>query len=796
MKKTKITALTLMLASAVLSTAVGGALLINRSAADEETPQTYALTDVFSATNAEIGAEGEGESRVTAFTLKDGGSVTMKRSLALKWYEKKGMASYFSTTFAFKTLDFESVTITMDSPSAWATKDEKATNKVVFTNGDDGVTVAVNDGEAKAFPITANEQLTLSLEEDMTEDGAFNVRLDRISASAVSEPIGKFTNIGANYAEYTANETYPLTIKAEAPDEATGDAAKTVVYLYDINGQPFDNISEDNKVTDDVAPVLVVNEDVNGFLLGTAFSLDYKVIDVLKSKSLTTTLEYYQYNPSIKEDDENYEKYKTLTTSVYFMDTVYYKDDSGNVVDKTAEGAIATTVFKEEGKELVSITLNADDGAKEQKYDLAWYAGTTVTKGNLDYIPVDKNEDGATYKFIQADEETKTNVPVDETNYNAAKAEFETSLADAASEVYAGSNSYIYFPSFKWLIGDNNGYRNLKFTISYKTPTSDSASTSSSLSYNSLKLSVASEGKYEFKIFANDKAGNTMKYYLDGELVSVTSSNVWDIEEIPAFTFEVANKGLKVEDTTSSGRKDTEDLDKTYSLDEVAVTGASSLQEEYKLYKVVYDNYNATAAEDKLLSPAKLANISYEQLASEIDYKQLNEQKDYFKLYLNAYATLLAEDLGLTADETTVEKILSCFVEIKEYDSRITEDNAPEEWAAYNKYNWSASSQSFDAVEEGTFLIVADYWEAELASSQRAMAYKVVEVKDPNKDVIEGENNWLKNNMVSVILFAIAGVMLILIIILLLIKPSDETLEDVDAQATKAKKEKKNKKNK
>ena len=109
--------------------------------------------------------------------------------------------------------------------------------------------------------------------------------------------------------------------------------------------------------------------------------------------------------------------------------------------------------------------------------------------------------------------------------------------------MYAGSNSYIYFPSFKWMIGDNNGYRNLKFTISYKTPSSDTASTSSSLSYNALKLSASNAGKYEFKIFANDKAGNTMKYYLDGELVSVSSSNVWDIEEIPSFTFEIANKG-------------------------------------------------------------------------------------------------------------------------------------------------------------------------------------------------------------------------------------------------------------
>ena len=97
-------------------------------------------------------------------------------------------------------------------------------------------------------------------------------------------------------------------------------------------------------------------------------------------------------------------------------------------------------------------------------------------------------------------------------------------------------------------------------------------------------------------------------------------------------------------------------------------------------------------------------------------------------------------------------------------------------------------------MEEGSYLILADYWEAELPASQRAAAYKIV-VVESKADVIKGENDWLKNNVASVVLFSIAGVMLILIIILLLIKPSDETLEDVDAAAAKAKnKEKKKKK--
>ena len=62
----------------------------------------------------------------------------------------------------------------------------------------------------------------------------------------------------------------------------------------------------------------------------------------------------------------------------------------------------------------------------------------------------------------------------------------------------------------------------------------------------------------------------------------------------------------------------------------------------------------------------------------------------------------------------------------------------------------------------------------------------VISIEQKN-DVLPGESDWLKNNIASVILFSIAGVMLILIIVLLLIKPSDETLEDVDDKAKEKK---------
>ena len=120
-----------------------------------------------------------------------------------------------------------------------------------------------------------------------------------------------------------------------------------------------------------------------------------------------------------------------------------------------------------------------------------------------------------------------------------------------------------------------------------------------------------------------------------------------------------------------------------------------------------------------------------------------------------------------------------------------------EEWAASdNKYNWKPDSRSFTAATSDLYLIMADYWDTDMKYVDHAPAFKLVEVESA-KDIIKGETEWLKNNIVSVILFAIAGVMLILIIILLLVKPSEETLEDVDEEIIAKRKQAtdKNKKN-
>ena len=778
MKKHNKKWITLMLAG-LCSVSLGAAIVSTTAKADEtstgKTAATYEISEVFS-TNGSA----SGETGTVAFTLGNSNYARIKRDLAFKWYVGKDDVKYFTMTFAFQDFNFKSVLFEIESDSSVATDDGKAVNAVKFTVEGEGDSKTVfasvingkTEGDKIALPfMNAGEDVTLALCKGESSD-SFGVTLN-------NDKIGEFTTIGANYADYENGKTFPLEISA-----VTEGDAKAVVLLKDINGQRFDNLTAKSEtdstpvVTDTAAPVLVVNESVSGFLLGTTFALEYEKVDVLQSSNYTDSKEYYQYNPTDTE-----KKYESLTTSVYFMDTTY-----------TTEDGKVTSVYKENGKEYVSIEITLGDktfAASEgefakKKYDLSWYAtaNATETIDGVDYIIIDRNEEGAKYTHITLDNENKVNVVSDTL---AGEVEtYQKRLVEAAEDVYAGSNSYIYFPSVKWLLNDNNGYRNLKFTISYRKPSSDATQTSSSLSYNGLKLSVADEGLYEFKIFAVDKAGNSMKYYLDGELVDVTTSNVWDIEEIPSFTFEIKNLGLKVDNETStkaSDRTDEEDIGEKYTLTDLKVVGASSLKENYALYII-----DAEKADKIGLKESVLASITYQALRNKMSagLKDVQDKK-YIEYYLDCYSALLAEKLG---DNVTVAQVKACFRLIEEFDDRITEDNDKKEWNKNNKYNWSVSSQSFTAADEGIYVIMADYWEAELPV-QRAAAYKLI-VVDSEVDSIAGATlSWIKNNVVSVVLFGIAGLMLIAIIVLLLIKPSDETMEDVDAKAEKAAKKSK-----
>ena len=568
-------------------------------------------------------------------------------------------------------------------------------------------------------------------------------------------------------------------------DDAANDA-KTQVKLISVNSQSF-ALNADGKIEDTAVPVLVVNDNLTGFTIGTAFALDYEVIDVL-DRTVTKSMEYNLFNPTVEAGKE---EYKALTTSTYFNETNYM------------DGEKETSVYATYGKELVSIRFNLSDennkkgsdgasvGKGETAYYLAWYAVSekapnAVGENAIDYIVIDDNKEGATYSFMEAVEADKANKITNQTAID----DYQALVEKAAEDLVAGTSTTFRLPTLRGMLTDNGGYENLKFTIVYKAQGASSESTKSALSASNLSFTVSKSGGYEFKVFANDKAGNTMKYYLDGELVEVTSQNVWKIEEIPFFSFEVQKTGLSIDDDESeSDRKDSVTVGSEYNDFEINLLGdaASSAIATKKLYRIDFDAYNQ-ANSGNLASFADLSKISYSEIVTAAKGRLSEANGDFDEFYKKIYAELLAKEIG---GEITAETLLNAgvFVEINPYNEAIREEDHPNEWERHNKYEWNADEATFKAEEEGTYLILAVYTDSQIGSS-KVCGYKVVTVASKD-DVIPGETEWLKNNIVSVILFGIAGLMLIAIIVIGFIKPSDETLEDVDVAVKKDKKAKK-----
>ena len=773
MKRRNTKLLTLMLAGALCSaTLAGGAISLANTAHADDAPaaKKYAVTDVFESTGSAVSTS-DGYAAFVFDAASD--AVRYGHDLALAWHDENG-AKGLSFTFAFKELNFADVSFVLETKSATATENDVSANTIKFVKKEAAYVVKVND-EEKEVTLTAGADVKVDLA--ATESfGEFDVKLN-------GTKVGTFTNIGANYADGDTRFLTPLEIKATPNAEAT-----TTLLFKDLNGQSF--AATEGKVTDNAKPIVVVENGTGGFLVGTTFDLEYEFIDVLDT-TLTKKATYYQYNPT--DTEIKYEN--SVTDKTKFAETVCYINANGDYITKDAYDALTdktgcrvSTLFREEKKELVSIHFEvADDSHTASDVDLAWYVAGDALEvlGGKTYIIVDRNEKSPEYIGIsKVGTENKADAALEGRcdDYTTLK------LQPAADEIYAGSDAKLKLDPLDWLIKDNDGYKQLKFVISYKTPTSSTPTATNSLAYNKLEIPTTSEGSYEFKVFATDAAGNGMKYYLEGEEVELTKDNVWDIEEIPSFTFKVENRGLKTADGEDNDTLDSKVLDDTYTMSDVKILGANNKKSNYKLYKLDFTKYTGGTLTANTLSKVKFAalkTIVDEKLKDIVEGKASLEGDDYFELYKDAFAQALAKHLGVETNATKVERLADMFVEISAY-----AEGAPEET---NKFNWNPSSKKFTAAESGTYIIIADYYDNELPTIDRVMAYQLIEVAS-EADVIKGETEWLKNNLVSVILFSVAGLMLILIIILLLIKPSDETLEDVEEKAAKKAKQKKEKK--
>ncbi len=767
--------------------AFGAGSLPVRTYADAEA-KTYDASGIFSRNGATIG----GETAVTFSFSADSDTISYNRNLALKWY-KNGAPEYFNVKFDLDE-NFSEFTVAMQSKSLTATENDRQENKLVFVRKTEGeaatakVYVKVNPADDDTSDGTLLDEWDGTVEISLSETSSDTLGSGEFAVYVNGTKAGKFENIGSNYAEYASGSETGRTPLKFSVKKAEG-ASTAVCTLRELNGQSF--ALTDGKITDNAVPVLVVDDEFISFHIGSKFALDYKVIDVLDrdSSTLKDTKEYYQWTPVDEEAT-----YVKLDTSTYFLEKEYTEND------------VKKTVFNDyvyaagaEHREYVSVKFTltdashpadaTEDANKPGEYYLAWYmsAGSTTTfevpkekgseeKAEIEFLHVDDSETPPAYVSGDKDDET--------TDLGKATKAYQALVNEEAKDKKAGSGEKFALPNLKGLIfDDDTSDKSLKYTVCYKTPSNTTGSSSSGLSYNSLELSVTEIGTYEFKVFATDRAGNIMKSAKNeagAEAEVITTSNIWDHEEIPTFTFTVNTlKTISMKSTTKTSGTGVIDVKYTDISFETEGTAGNSY---YGLYYFDLEYFNEKYP-GSTLSTGDLSDVSYTALSTAGDIESAAK----------AYASALVAKLNVT--EITADTLLekdsagrTILRRINEYNNLVKDDNYPD-----NKYQWNTSEQSFVPVQTGNYIVFAVFEDANMTNATVA-GYKAIDVSD-KQDVNPGDSEWLKKNMVSVILFAIAGVMLILIIILLFVKPSDETLEDVGA-ATAAKKEKKAKKSK
>ncbi|MCD8206218.1 MAG: hypothetical protein LUD29_06440 [Clostridia bacterium] len=620
--------------------------------------------------------------------------------------------------------------------------------------------------------------------------------------------------------------------ESEAEDVNLPDECGMI--LFALNGQTFQyvdaeelsesfykngsTISSGTTVNDNAPPVLCLGSELSYLNYGEAISFDYTVVDVLASspkseiKYYVLTAEQYadenlEYNrvkdEEIEDDDDERTEDDlkkspfTLTTddNRYLIETdIPYLPDDIAAANKEAskEGGTGYTVecLAKVAVELTDITSSSGSN-KTTTIMLDWYIEDTVKihdgetfegteeSREANFIKVVKDTKGLTYGYFTKDGEDSDDGTVKKYSYNDVITDgkddgsytyyyyyYDKELAEKYQEevdelwmkedqylLNAGSSSYFYLPAYNGFLTDNiDAYENLSFSIYYEVDGENGSNTG--LDYNALTISLGSEGVYTFTVYATDSSSNKMYYLLENEdnesgyeLVEFEGSDIFDKmyeddelhDMLPWFTFEVVYSGATIDDpdTPSTGFVGT-----TYTDISFTINGISSYYEtEYRLYE--FDT-------KKYMEETGLTYFSYDDFAE--NSAELFENADtriYFTQILD-YADLNEND---------------------------------EKYDEMSEYEWDSEALSFIPQNPDAFylvrLVVTDTREN---LGGKATSYLAIHVSAEASE-FRGETDWARNNIVSIVLFCVAGAALIGIIVVFCIRPKDGG--DIDEQLTK-----------
>ena len=763
-KKCAVTVLGLLLAVCLIA---GGILLLPFSPVYAE--GTVSATSIFETSGADYISGSDDSYAYIAYEVSGGGRVAFQRDMALKWYERDtdganaydGAVGYFSTEFSFKELNFTSFTLTMETTEMSQSKEGKAVNTIVFTPAEgSGLNVSVNGGTETALAYKAGETIRVAFTGDDTY-GNFYVAVINAAQDTELSPVrvtGTFTNIGKNFADYASSSSdtpvTPLTFSAELAENAESPLVLTILSL---NGQSFE-LTDDGRVTDSTAPVLVVDSEIKRFVLGTQFDFEMTAIDVCDSSiSSSDRTSYYYVNPvsSNISFDENGDLQTSVTsgegedaeTTEYYVEwesSHYFFED-----EFLANGTL--------GKASISIAVSlTDDSDNTGWYFMEWYGTYDADSAGSKYgIPVVEPETDSDVRpdagFYTWSESSSSSAPAADGDaigaYQAAVDAAAVTEDEDGNEVsiQVGDGAYFYLPSLKAYISDTTcGYTDMEFTI-YYTVNGGETQSGSGLSYDELSIELSSAGNYRFRVVPTNASGlssygvfETSEGSGQYKYAEITSDNVWDALNLADFTFAVTYNGPSVE---ASDNDDIGYVDATFTFEDFEVIALSGYQSNYTLYRIVLLDAHAD------------------------EYESSDCAADIQTAYAEGRIASSREEA-----EANPEQYIGYTVAIAEYDDELDEDEGD------NVYNWNPdSSLSFVPQGIGYYMLATEVASYPWSNAHGTVSGQKAVYISAESDIQAGETYWLQNNILSVVFLAVGAACLIAIVVLLLIRPKKKS---------------------
>lgn len=789
MKKLK---LSLLAVSAVCAVAASAMAFTTVAAADDDyrnvtlngTNVFYTGVDAASIATVRLDDDSEdGYTDYTAFHMSDGQSVTFRKNLAYNWWEADengyGVNKKFEMTIGFEDISFSSYVIGFQSQQYNITEDGVSDNYLVFKPSDGALELYISESEE----VAEDEEPSVVLEDYSSITVAFGQFADGDYSILVNgEEEGLFVNVRENYASYVSSgdsAATPITFTVHFDESAADDAAVDMI-MYSLNGQSFEVFDAEyddegalsgGTIHDDKAPVVCLDTGLNYLTYGDEVDIDYTVIDVIASSPRSTVKYYVLTNAQFNSEDFDYnntadedELFMEVTTS---SDYRLLRDQYTYVPDLTDSGVVENELgYSTYGLVKVCLYVRDTTSSRAQTADvfMDWYVPQDY---KVDISTIKGVESTASSTFIRMLEDAQGATYADESvvdleTYKAYivrvqeeyQAKIDAYIADEnvyPDGLHASSESNLYLPDFSGYVTDNlGGYTDLKYSIYYRT---SSTGSTTNLDYNALAMTVSeADVTYRFTIYVSDAAGNPM-YYPDenGELQTISTENIWDedfAELLPFFEVSVDYRAATVEEP---GTQSVGYVGSTYNSASFDIKGVSgTYSATYNLY--IFDRdafYAATGVE-----------LSYNDVVD-----------NAYALFFDSYE----DENGNTYENT------------RQYFTLVTDEED------YEDYEWNSTNVTFVPQDPSEFYVVRLTLKDTGLSNQVTDSFLVVRASARAAEIY-GEDNWVQNNIASIVLFSVAGVFFIAFVVLLIVKPKDKGDIDVIAADVEQKKAKKSKK--